>query len=200
MRIPVNMTRDDGFSLSELMIALVLGLMLLGIVYLVLETGLGNYDRLEVHNQASRDGGRATEITMRYVREVQNIVYAGDARLDIEADWDDDGVSEAIRFIYTASAGGGTYYIVRADTSDGIDAATGVSIASYVRNTVSEPVFTYYEYDNTGALIDLTGESETGDRLSADVIRFQLLLDVDTSDSVGVHSVDVEIYLRNDPS
>jgi len=186
-----DIERDDGFSLSELMVALSLGL-------LVLETGLSNYNRIEVHNQASRDGGRATEITMRYVREVQSIVYAGDSRLDIQADWDDDGFSEAIRFIYTPAAAGGTYSIVRASNSDVLDAEEAVQIAGYVRNTSGEPVFSYYEYDSGGALNELT--SPLGDRLASDVIRLQLLLDVDPSDDVGVHSVDVDIYLRNDPS
>jgi len=194
-----HIPRDEGFSLAELMVALIVGFVLLSIIYYVFEASLGNYDRIEAHTNASRAGATAADITSRYIREASRIDAADVDSIDITGDFDGDGVSEALRFITESSENGYNFSIVRAATWLGLDDAEKVVLAERIRNGGSsgEPIFSYSYFDESHNRIVTT---DPDDMLASDMITIRFVVDYDLDDSIDAHVATEEVFLRNDPS
>jgi hypothetical protein len=185
---------DEGFTLTELLVASILGFVMLVAIYLVLETGISNYERLEAQARASRAAGRASEVVARYFREAASLNHAGDDSVIMRGDFDDDGLSEYVTFTYDDATG--DLHVGRYD--DAGDVPNESLLAEGVVND-AEPVFEYYRFDEYGALVPC-GSDPVGDRLSADLVVLRFEVDADENDELDPHVATTQVLLRNNAS
>jgi prepilin-type N-terminal cleavage/methylation domain-containing protein len=191
---------EAGFSLIELMVALAIGFMLLGIVYNIFLTSLGNFDRVEETTRVSRAGGQAMHIMTRYMREAQTIEWAGDNEIIVRADWSDDGTQEEHRYYVD---GAGRLKIVRINLQDG--STTEITLAENVVNDSAQPIFRYFRINDAGDLEECDaddlggGVMANGDRnRGTDLLQIAVYLDVDESTPPEPYRAATDLYLRND--
>ena len=191
---------EAGFSLIELMVALAIGFMLLGIVYNIFLTSLGNFDRVEETTRVSRAGGQAMHVMTRYMREAQTIEWAGDNDITLRADWNDDGAQEEHRYYVD---GQGRLKIVRTNLQTGD--TTEITLAESVVNDSTQPIFQYFRITDAGDLEECVAEDVgggvmvNGDRnRGTDLLQIAVFLDIDESTPPEPYRAATDLYLRND--
>jgi prepilin-type N-terminal cleavage/methylation domain-containing protein len=189
-----------GFSLIELMVALAVGFMLLGIVYNIFLTSLGNFDRVEETTRVSRAGGQAMHVMTRYMREAQAIEWAGDNDITLRADWNDDGMQEEHRYYVDAQ---GRLRVLRTDLQTGD--TTEITLAENVVNDSTEPIFRYFRINDAGDLVECVaddiggGVMANGDRnRGTDLLQIEVFLDLDETTAPEAYRAATDLYLRND--
>lgn len=142
---------DRGFSLTELLIAVVILPMVLSAAYLVFMTMSGNYSSISAQSEATSEAQRALDTLVRELRQAQEITDGGGAfevaepsRASFYTDLDRDGIPERI-----------TYYV---DGTDLFRAEGSATVPVYPYDFVEGPaqrvvnlttstnaVFSYYD-------------------------------------------------------
>lgn len=196
---------DAGFSLAELMVAMSLGLVILGVVYFIFESSLTSYRLVDETSQATRAASYAMHQMTRYVRETQAIEPqtggwqggAGDYTLRYRADRDDDGEFEQVYYYLDAE----NRLIEQVDEFPLGTSTEARVLATGVRNAeVSNPLFRYYRMITATGTVECTAgpSGMDGGRLTGTkVVRITLVVDVDPSKRPEPFSARSDVYLRN---
>jgi type II secretory pathway pseudopilin PulG len=184
------MRREDGFSIAELLVAIVVGLLVLGAGYLLMETGLKSFRDIENTTSQAREAGNVLDTVSRDVREGTGITTADPYRLVLMADADDDGAIERWSFYFDDVE---TTHLKR----DRIDPTTGLvtrsdTIATMLRNYADGvPLFTYSSEPG----VSLSG-TQTG---NATIVHVRPITQRQTTPLPPAYKANLDVYLRNVP-
>lgn len=166
MRIcEIDLRSQKGFSLTELLVASVILSMVVIAAMNVYTNGQNAYNYLQgrVDNiQAARLG---IDYLSRETRAALQINAATDNSLTFTGDYDGNGTSNNMAYTYNSS----NKTLIR--TLDGVTKV----ISNGVINTVSQPVFVYYDQDD----IQITNPSNY---IQARMIKIYLYVDANTND------------------
>lgn len=181
---------EDGFSLAELLVAIIVGSMVLGAGYLLIQTGYKSFRDIENTTTQTRDAGTVMDTVSRDLREGTGLTKADPYEIEFLADADDDGIIERWRFYIDA----GSSLVKR----DRIDAATnGVqrtdTIARFVRNRINGvPVFTYYA---------APGQSLSGTAtVNAHLVHMKVITQRQVPPIPVPYTAELDVFLRNAPT
>lgn len=192
-RLIVDLKREDGFSLVELLIVSALTVVVLVSVYNIFVSGLNDYEMVEQQNQAVRDGGRNIYVMGKYLRETEELKGPlelgdpGDYGLSTRVDADEDGEYEVLTYALDEAS-----QELRLTYKDNDGSTYTQRYASFVRNKLENtPIFTYY--DVNGAVISTPGQRASRTK----AIQIQLIIDADTATPPRAVDVKTTVTLRN---
>lgn len=187
---------DEGFTLLELMIAMIVGLMVLGVTYLILTSMSTSAKRIEIATQEDRSVSDSMLTLTRYLRELHSINHAEDNSIDFTADYNNDSVLD--RFVIYIDSQNRLMEQVYNPLTNTLKFQR--VLASNVRNkTEGRALFTYYKAINSPAYGD-SGYTppKDGERLTkTQLVTVELSLMNPKGPAHGVYRVKTEVYLRN---
>ena len=171
---------DSGFTVTELTVAAAVMVAVTLAIYAAYEFGLFDYGYLEGRANAQQDARTAVDLMSRYIRMSEALVYGKGNDLTLQADADDDGQWETIRFY----ANGTTLLM---DYTDG-SVVTTKRLADNLRNG---DVFAYY--DSSGTLITDPNEVPTKTKR----VNVKVVLDDRPEEPLGAFTVETSVEMRN---
>ncbi len=191
MRPSTASRQDSGFTVAELAVAMIVGLIVLGVVYFIFESALGAIRRVDEDTVASRHASESIHVTSKFAREMTVIERAANNTIRIQTDRNDDGVEERVTY---ALDGSGNFTEAVTNMTSG--ATTTTILARNVKNaSLGEPVFRYFKAINTEAVPAGTGEG--GERLNlTKILRITLITDV-SDQAPAPFRVTTDVTLRN---
>jgi hypothetical protein len=178
---------EDGFSLAEMLVAITVGFLVLGVAYLLLETGLKGFRDIENNTAQSRALADSLERIAKPLREGTGVSTASPYELTFVADGDDDGAIERYRFYMAAGSTN-----LMEDIGDPISGAATqtVTVSNIVRNRVTNvPLFTYFE----GMDESLSGTTT----VTANLVHLKITVQRQTTPPPSPYSGELDVYLRN---
>ncbi len=173
--------RDErGFTVTELSIAATIMVAVTLAIFLAYEFGLLNFVYLQGRADAQQDARTAVDLISRYVRMSEAVVYGKGDDLELQADSDDDGEWETLRFYKNGTA-------LLMDATDG-SVVTTEKLADNLRNG---DIFIYY--DSGGSRIIDQNEIPT----KAKRINIKVIIDDNPSRPLGALTVETSVEMRN---
>ena len=137
-----HMHRDDGFSAPELLIASVIGLIVLGLAYLIFETSLRQFNRVDAFTQQSRAAAQVVGRISKPLREASHLDVADDYEIQFDADWNDDGSLEVLDYSPPAGSNSMLLAITKGGATTTQTLASNVVNRSLVANFLPAPTLT----------------------------------------------------------
>lgn len=165
---PHSRRNDSGYSLVELLVATSIGVIVLGVVFMVLQASFRSFEVVDTTTKETSAARDSLDATSRLLREAEDIIHAEDYAVEFTADYDDDHLLEYLRFEAKAD---GTFTQTVRNTPAGSVVFKRV-IASNCRNVaLGQPVFAYYRAIGIPALPDASfSPPKDGDRLTKTTI------------------------------
>jgi prepilin-type N-terminal cleavage/methylation domain-containing protein len=178
---------DEGFSLSELIIVLVLMGVVLAAIYGASQAMMAAGNVNTTQSVFSRESGESMRITEKYLMQLVQIETAGPYGITFRTDADLSGVLEKVRV--TSTSGGILRFELWRNASASSGAAdTSVNFSTHAMNQPrGVPMFSYFD-KNGAAITDMT-LAKTDSR----TIHMDLLLEHDGAH----HTATKTIFLRN---
>lgn len=195
-----EMRREDGFTLSEVLISATIGLLMLTTVFAILDSVTKGYvtqtDQAEAQSTAQINMMRLTK-DIRQAEKPLLAVYSVPGyheTLAFKADLNNDGISEAVQYSYSQNTGTFSKQVNTTGEYNFNDSPTNI-VASNVRYTTGQTAFTYY---GTSLLIPLDPASPSSDIINkAKLIKIRLVIDKDLTKPPAPVDLTSEVKLRN---
>jgi hypothetical protein len=188
-RLLDKLRRDEGMSIIELTAASVIGLLVLSSAYLMYQTGMTSFRKIENDTIEARAAATSMQRMTRAMREMTGLSKAKDYEIEFLSDPNDDGVADRVRFYIPA----GTSRLME-DTATPSGAGTmTIVVSQYVNNAnANKPLFSYYSAP--GVLI--TGDESA--RMGAlKVVRLNVITSNTTTPAPVPYNVQTDVFLRN---
>lgn len=199
--------RDEaGFTLTELLTTLVLGLIVLGVSYMLMFAGNGGSRTATDLSSNDRSVGQSMDDMTRLIRESQRRLHAEDYFLEITADPNNDGILEDVQ--YRLGTDGKLWRKVQnqAQTVTLSNAVVAMDLNN-LNVQPPQPLFLYYiSKSPTGnPSLDVTATPDSaynppkdGDRLTkCAIITINPIAASDPSAAQAYFNVKTDIFLRN---
>lgn len=194
------MKEERGFTVFELLLGMCIGMILLTTVYGILDSVMKSY-ALQSAQADAQSGAQLAMLKMtREIRQSEKpllAVYSSPGHYEyvvFKADMNNDGTSEAVRYMYNNY----TRQLTRTVNTTGVynfDGRPEDTVASDVRNSVSQAVFTYY---GTSLATPLDPTSPSSDIINkAKLVKLQVVVDKDPNKPPSPISLTSEVKLRN---
>lgn len=175
---------DEGFSLVELMVASVVGMLVLAVAYLIFNAMYSGFKDVQDNTVESRGAAEAMAFMTRYIRGMQSPTSMSGNQMSFSVDVNNDGVLETVSYS-VSSAGTLNETIVSTST-------TKVRpLATYVKNNSStSPLFTYY--GSSGATVP-AGVTTT----QTAMVRVSITIQNTGTPAPAPYSTYTNVYIRN---
>lgn len=188
--------RDAGFTMPELVVAMVVGLLVLGVAYSAMDSARAGFQRVDSAAQENRYISSSILVWTRYARELHNIYRAEDYLIDFTADVDNDGKLD--RLLYQIDADNQLTETV-SDPNTGTTIGTRV-LARGVRNkTDGRPMFRYWKSVGVPAVGNPAySPPRDGERLTkTQLISFELSVHIEGGATHPPQRAKTDVFLRN---
>lgn len=185
---------DQGFSIAELLVAIVVGFLVLGAAYLIMETGAKSFRDIEnstIQGRAAADSLEQMAKPMREETGLSGTVGGVPTDYDVQflADGDDDGSLEQYHFF--VNAGSTVLQETKTELQSGV--ATTTTVTNMLRNRLEGvPLFTYYSAPGSS----LTGTATA----TARFVRMKVIVQRQTTPLPPEYTRELDVFLRNAPS
>lgn len=168
-------------SITELITAAALLVMVLGATYLIYESGLEVGDTVEQQAQAESVTRSGLNHMARNIRECVGITSAGDYTITLRTDYDHNGTSDTLCY-YVFN--GTLYYTVNGGTARRLS-------DDVVNSTRHQSIFTYIDYKGDSISLESSRLALTYQ------VRLTLISDKKPNDSREGITVETQVKLRN---
>ena len=130
---------NEGFTLMELMITIVVTSILLGAIYLVYDTGFRTTYQQWTRTGAKGEVGRAMINMGNELRQATSVTSAAATDVTFTVDWDNNGSDETVQYTWGGAAG---------NPLNRVQSAPAPAYTQLVVNSVNSASFTYFDVNN----------------------------------------------------
>lgn len=202
----ISASTKTGFTLIESMMSVVLLALIMGAVYGFICWGYQTYNFTFQQNQAVRKANFGIEVMVKEIREARGgndgsylIEKADDNEIIFYSNVDNDDDTERVRYFLQGNIfkreiinpiGWPIYYPEEEEYKNTI------VLSEYVRNDVADPVFTYYNGDWPGDIIN--NPLSSPDRISETrLVHIYLKVNVDPNSLPNDFELESDAQIRN---
>lgn len=187
---------EAGFSMIELVVAMTVGLLVLGVAYVVMDGARTTADRVYSGAQENRYAAGAIDKISRYGRELHNIYRAEDYLIDFTADYNNDGNLD--RFVYQIDSQNRLLETI-SNPNTGQELGRRF-LAENVRNRIDGvPLFRYWKSVDVPAAGNAAySPPKDGERLTkSQLLSIELAVRVKGGPEHGTQRLRTDVFLRN---
>lgn len=188
---------DGGFTLIELIIASVVGLLVLGASYLLFETGMIAFRDINNTTTQTRTAEVAVTRISRPLREGVGFTKARDYEVEFTAESNNPTADRQLQRWRFYQSSGSTNLMVDVSsyntTTSAWTTAPPAVVGDGIRNiTQGVPLFAYYSAVN----VPITG-SEADKAKGVKIVHLRIIEQAITTPLPAPYQIDTEIFLRN---
>jgi len=196
-RVLSRVSRNAGFTLVELTVAMTVGLLVMGAAYTMLDTGMRSATFVTQSTARNRAAGLSVDLLSRTTREMVSFIHAEDYSVEFTADWDNDRLMDDVKYWVDSQK---QLHVLVKDFTTGQTKYSKVMASNIVNVTDGVPMFGYYQSVGVVAAGDVSfSPPRDGDRLTkTKIVRITVLTRETGTTTTQTQSTDV--FLRNSQS